>query len=406
MAARIVPFLEHNQHARPRLLEVRTEAPRKVLLWDAPTIEWIWRSDTTFGHPGSRSMRPVLGTDSMLWLDGERHTMYRKTLSPFLNGRALRGYRDTISSITESAIDRHWSVGSEVPIAEWTRGITLSIISRVLLGSTDSDVLARFSEWMEDVLGSTRRIMMYRYLKGGLPPASASLDEALLDAARAADYPSIARVLLDESGPLGNLDDREVRDQIVTLLFAGHETTASSIATALVLLDRHPKVRAELLDELDATSADGMEGNEVPLLQATAREVLRLRPPVPVAANREMTEPGEICGRQLPAGTMLSPCPFLAHREHFDRADRFDPHRFLGKRPATSEFFPFGGGKRHCLGSQLAEAEIRMIVAAVLRRRSWQCVAGRGSTEQRQQRVHTLAPAPRVKARVTGHRAR
>src|SRR5262249_10795988 len=144
----------------------------------------------------------------------------------------------------------------------------------------------------------------------------------------------------------------------------------------------------EVLAELEATGADGTEAARVPLLQATVLEMLRLTPPAMTAEHRVLTEDG----RAFPAGTMLTPAIYLAHHhpDAFPNPHRFDPHRFLDNRPPAQHYFPFGGGTQYCLGSQLAQTEIRMITAAVLRGRVWRCVGRRAATPRLRGQV--LAP--------------
>jgi len=218
------------------------------------------------------------------------------------------------------------------------------------------------------------------------------------------DPPTLAALLLTADGPLGGIDDDELRDQLVSLLFAGHETTASAIAWTLLWLDRDEPVRRDLIAELDATSDDGSNATHVPLLQAVAEESLRLSPPATLAGNRVTTEDSDLFGVPLPRGTELTPSIYLAHHhpDRFPHPFRFDPRRFLGKRVPSSHYFPFGGGIRRCLGSELAMLEIRMIIAALLRRRELRCVNPRAGTPRL--RGPAMAPSGRLRVAVTACR--
>lgn len=206
--------------------------------------------------------------------------------------------------------------------------------------------------------------------------------------------------MLADDGPLGEIDDAELRDAIVSLLFAGYETTASATAWTLYWLDREPTIRRDVLAELAATTTDGSDVSQIPLLHAVIQEALRLTPPVIVAGNRTLTEDDEVHGRALAAGTTLTPSIHLAHRhpDRFPNPRRFDPNRFLSNRVPAQNYFPFGGGTRYCLGSQLAHLEIRMIMTAVLRRCEWRCVNPRSGTPQL--RGHAMAPAARLRMKV------
>jgi cytochrome P450 len=278
----------------------------------------------------------------------------------------------------------------------WTRAITLRVIARIVLGRFDEDLLGAVTAWIDKAFGARYRTLAYRYLLGGLPRPGAELERELMWTAKAhTDLrpPTLAARMLSGAEPLGAIDDAELRDAVISMIFAGHETTAAGAAWTLYWLDRHPPVRREVLAELEAGGADGADAGQVPLLQATVLEMLRLTPPAMSAEHRVLTEDGEAPGRTLPAGAMLTPAIYLAHHhpDVFPSPRRFDPYRFLGNRPPPQHYFPFGGGTRYCLGSQLAQTEIRMITAAVLRRRTWRCVTPNADIPRLRGQV--LAPA-------------
>ncbi|MQA06954.1 MAG: cytochrome P450 [Pseudonocardiaceae bacterium] len=403
LALRPWSFLDSHVHLSDGVVEVRTKPQRKLLVWHPETISWIFRSDQRLAHPGSRAMIPLLGQHSMLWADGERHATYRRVLGAPIRGRRLASYRHLISDTVHRAID-DWVPGTIVPLVTWTHHVALQIIAQIVLGRPDDSMLAQFTAWLDRAFGSRSRTLFYRYLRDGLPRPGHQLDDALVRNARATattDSSALATVLLTEDGPLGKLSDPEVRDQLVSLLFAGHETTAGSTAWTLYLLDRHERIRRDVIDELNATNSDGSDATQVPLLNAVIQETLRLKPPVPAAENRQLTEDGELFGGQLAAGTILAPSIYLAHHkpDYFPNPHQFDPHRFLAVSAPRNHYFPFGGGSRHCLGSQLAQMETRMIVTALLRRREWHCVNPKAGTPQL--RVHTMAPAPKLRMMVT-----
>ncbi len=208
---------------------------------------------------------------------------------------------------------------------------------------------------------------------------------------------------MNAEGPLSGLgdDSAELRDQLVSLLFAGHETTASAAAWTLYWLARDESLRRDVLAELDSTTDDAPPASAVPLLNSVISEALRLAPPVTVAENRRLREPTELLGRTLPAGTTLTTSIYLAHRQDdvFPHPLRFDPTRFLGRKFSPSHYLPFGGGSRRCLGSQLALLELRVITATVLRRREWRLV--NPSAGKLQLRGHAMAPSSRLRVKVT-----
>ncbi|WP_158888232.1 cytochrome P450 [Amycolatopsis anabasis] len=402
MTLRTLPFLDAHAHSPHGLLQLRARPTPRLLVWHPDAIEQIFRTDRQFHHPGSRSLMPLLGRSSLLWADGPRHPAYRGTLGPPLRNRGLASYRDAIADTVHSSIDE-LPTGRVIPLAEWTRQVALRVIAKIVLGRADDELLAPFIAWIDKALGSRSRTLYYRYLSGGLPGSGEQLDRLLIRAARAsasANPPALAALLLTENGPLGEIDRTELRDQIVSLLFAGHETTASATAWTLYWLDRDERVRDDVLTELEATSDDGSDVTRVPLLQAVIQEALRLTPPVPAAGNRMLDRGGELLGRELPAGTILTPSIYLAHRraEYFPRPRRFDPYRFLGRRVGPQHFFPFGGGARHCLGSQLSQLEARMITVALLRRRELRCVNPAAGVPRL--RGHAMAPDSKLRMKV------
>jgi cytochrome P450 len=401
MSVRTLPFLESHVDTPGRVIELRTGPAPKFLVWDPDVIHGIFRADHDMRHPASRSLVPLFGRRSLLWADGPRHAAYRAVLGPTMRGRRLGDYREVIADTVHASIDR-LRPGAVVALPAWTRQVTLRVIARILLGRSDQALLARFTGWIEKALGTPHRTLAYRYLRGGLPRSGAELDELLVRTAKAnaGQRPRpLAALLLTPGGPLGAVDDGELRDAIVSLLFAGHETTASAVAWTLYWLDRNASMRRDVLAEV-AASGDGSDASQVPLLQAVIFEALRLAPPVTVAENRMLTDAGELAGRALPAGTTLTPSIYLAHRhpEVFASPNRFDPSRFLTARAAPHHYFPFGGGTRYCLGNQLAQLEIRMIVAALLQRREWRCVNPNAGIPQL--RGHAMAPASRLRMEI------
>lgn len=406
MAFRTLPFLNAQASSPTGVLELRDRPTRRLLVWHPEAIDQIFRTDQQLHHPPSRTLVPLLGRRSLLWTEGSRHLAYRRVLGQPLRGRRLGDFHGVIADTVDAAVDT-LAPGTVIPLADWARRLTLRIIARIVLGRSDDEVLAPFTTWIDHALGSRHRTLAYRYVKGGLPESGAELDRLLVRSARAtatAHPPALAALMLADTGPLREIDDSELRDQIVSLLFAGHETTASATAWTLFLLDRHAQIRHDVLSELDATDDDGSDATKVPLLHAVIQETLRLAPPVAVAGNRALAQDGELLGRPVAAGTILTPSIYLAHHrpDYFPESHRFTPSRFLGNRVTAQHYFPFGGGIRHCLGSQLGQVEIRMITAAVLRRRELRCVNPRAGVPQL--RGHAMAPSSRLRMEVTAWR--
>jgi cytochrome P450 len=410
-----LPFLDSHEGDSAGVLELRARPTPRLLVWHPEGIDWIFRADRQLHHMPSRTLRPLLGRKSLLGAEGLRHAAYRRVLGPSLRGHQLQVCHNIISRTVHAAIDV-LAPGAVISLIEWTRKVTLRVISQILLGHADDSLVKLFSVRVESVLGSRSRTLAHRYLYARALPISArqaflrghrELDEMLLRSAKAtatAQSPALAALLLAGDGPLGVLDDEELRDQIMSLLFAGHETTASATAWVLYWLDRDERVRCDVIDELTATANDGSDLAQVPLLHAVTQEALRLSPPAIIAGKRMLTADGELLSKALPAGTIVTPCMYLSHRQPdvFPNPCQFDPSRFLGNRVSRQYYFPFGGGTRRCLGSELAMLEIRMITAAVLRRCQLRCVNPKAGIPELRGPAMTLAQGLRMS--ITPHR--
>jgi cytochrome P450 len=191
------------------------------------------------------------------------------------------------------------------------------------------------------------------------------------------DVLSLLMAARDEDGE--PMSDGELRDEMITLLLAGHETTATTLAWVLQYVLADPEVHARLRAEAVAWDHDGRApgSGDLPYLDATIKETQRLMPIIPFVGRR-LHEPMRIGGHDLPAGVVASPCIFLTHRrpDLWEEPERFRPDRFLGKRPSPYEFFPFGGGPRACLGAAFATFEMKIVLARILARVELRAVPG------------------------------
>ncbi|WP_229813560.1 cytochrome P450 [Lentzea flava] len=386
-------FLDSLTAAQGDIVELSPPPKRRLLVGNPEAIGQIFRADQQMHLVGSDTLRPLVGDQSLLFANGTRHAAYRQAIGPELRGSALRRYRSTIADTTHAAI-KTLPPGSVVELTEWTRKITLNVIGSIVLGPCGEDLLYRFSTWVDSAFGSVPRTLLYRYMRtpAGLPSPWRTflrrrevIDRDVLYHARSAGHDgtatgapcrTLASLLTSGQEPLGWLDDDELRDQLVSLLFAGHETTASATAWTLFWLERHPRILADVREELAATKSDGSNAKDVPLLDAVCRESLRLTPPATLAGNRVTMGDWKLLGQPIASGTRLTPSIYLAHKrpDIYPDPQRFDPGRFLGRRMPSQEYLPFGGGLRRCLGADFAMLELRMIVAAVLRSLDLRCV--------------------------------
>ena len=298
-------------------------------------------------------------------------------LPPF-HGERMRSYEPVLNEIVSEEIES-WPLGERFPIHPRMQAITLEAILRVVFGVAEGPRLERLRSLLTQVLEETaspftQLIGLATRRFGGRPWARfeerlRAVDELLYeeiaehrrreDLEQREDMLSLMMQARFEDG--SGMSDEDLRDQLMTLLLAGHETTATALAWTFDLLLRHPRELARLGESLDA--------GEDEYLRATITESLRLRPVVPLAGRR-LGKDLEVEGLSLPAGTDVTPAIWLAHTraESFPEPFAFRPERFLENGPDTYAWIPFGGGVRRCLGAAFAEFEMRIVLREVLTR--------------------------------------
>jgi len=314
------------------------------------------------------TLRPLIGTRNVLLLDGEEHLARRKLVLPPFHGERMRAYEGTIRAQARRQIEA-MSLGRPEALLPHMQELTFAVIMRCVFGLEDErrlrelgGALRSMLTWITDMrrglvlafLGP-ERLMASRRFRDQLAEVDRQLfaeierRRAAADLGEREDILSMLLQARDEEGE--GLSDQNLHDELVTLLVAGHETTAALLAWAVHELARAPEHQQRL--------ADGEEG----FTEATIAEALRLRPPVPVVLRR-LREPARIAGHDLPAGATLAPSMLLVHRRPDLYPDpwRFDPTRFLGRRPVPSEWLPFGGSVRRCVGAAFARFEARIVL--------------------------------------------
>jgi len=350
-----------------------------VVTSDPQAIKQVFTGDPNLLHAGEGNipLAPILGERSGLLLDRDEHLRHRRMLLPPFHGERMLGHAGTMREVSERHVAR-WPRGRRFAVLPSMQAMTLEIIMRVVFGVEDQhriDAISKPLRSLLDVVASRHRVLLLALTSGRNGPLSpwrrflAARREAdvLLYAeiaARRADprhgeRGDILSLLLDARDEHGQpLSDRELRDELMTLLVAGHETTATALAWTLERVTRELQV----LDRLRREPAGEY-------LDAVIKETLRLRPVVPAVARR-LKEPMTFGSWELPAGVHIAPSIYLLHR----RADlypdplRFDPERFLGDAsPGTYEWIPFGGGVRRCLGASFALQEMKLVLESVLR---------------------------------------
>jgi cytochrome P450 len=364
-----------------------------VMLSSPDAIQALY-SEPRHGLPPGRTiaLMPVMGPRSVLLLEGAEHLARRRLMLPPFHGERMQAYESTVREIAEREIDS-WPSGEAFALHPRMQAVTLEVILRAVFGVTDHARRERLRLLLPQLLDRTSsaalqfKVLLSRRFGrldplGELRELTRQIDELLLAeiaerrrdpaAAEREDILSLLVAARFEDGE--PMNDGELRDQLVTLLLAGHETTATALAWTIDLLVRHPDALERLAAEAHADAGDAY-------LRAVIRESLRLRPVVPLAGRRLATEL-QLDGLTLPAGTDVTPAIWLAHTraDVYPEPYAFRPERFLDGPPTTFGWIPFGGGVRRCLGAAFAELEMRVVLEAMLRRRA---IEGTGAPAER-----------------------
>jgi cytochrome P450 family 135 len=351
-----------------------------VMITDPAAIKALY-SERENGLPPGRNifLEPILGARSILLLEGADHLARRRLMLPPFHGERMRSYEAVVDEIVAAEIDS-WPLDTEFPIHARMQAITLEVILRVVFGVSSGPRLERLRAVLANVLAETssplRQIFALatqRFTRRGawerFEVSLGEVDELLFaeiaehrakpDLGQRQDILSMLMVAEFEDGT--RMSDKELRDQLMTLLLAGHETTATALAWTFDLLLRHPDQLGRLRDSLDAGEED--------YLRATIAESLRLRPVLPLAGRR-LTVDLEAGGLSLPAGTDVTPAIWLTHTraDLYPEPFSFRPERFLEQAPDTYAWIPYGGGIRRCLGASFAEFEMRIALREILSR--------------------------------------
>ncbi len=373
-------LLDHcfRTHGEAFTLTFAPSGRRFVLVSDPAAVKTVLTAPPE-AAPSAAADSPIasiLGPSSVITLVGAEHMRQRKLLLAPFHGERMRAYEDTIVSATERSM-ASWPIGRPMRLATRTRAITLEVILRAVFGVQDERM-----DGLADAIGELARpgrtLAMLRYAlsqsfgrpQGALGRALQRLDNLIYaeiarrreqaDLTQREDILSLLLLARDEDGEA--MSDGELRDELVSLLLAGHETTATATAWAVERLIRHPDVLARLVAELDA--GDG----EDEYMQAVIHETLRARPVVP-GVVRLLHEPLTVSGYELPPGTRVMPSIYLTNNNPRIYPDprAFRPERFIDTQPDTFAWIPFGGGIRRCIGASFAMLEMKLMLRTMLR---------------------------------------
>ena len=330
------------------------------------------------GEANATVLEPAVGPNSVLTLDDEPHMRQRKLLLPPFHGERIEAYGKLMREVTLAEMES-WPVGRPFALRPHTQRITLAVIMRAVFGVHDEERLDRFGRLIETFSRRVNAVIALPMLRRNLGPLSPwgkflrareALDEFIYEeiALRrdeieaGEEYDDVLSLLLgarhDDGAPMS---DEELRDELVTVLGAGHETTATGLAWAMERLLRNPAVLTRLRESIAAGEDD--------YLEATVKETLRTRPVI-VDVARKLTAPFSVGGYELPAGTYVLPAIAALHyrEDLFPEPERFNPERFLDGKADNYAWIPFGGGVRRCIGAAFAEYEMRVVLRTILER--------------------------------------
>jgi cytochrome P450 len=383
--------------------------PPMVIFSHPEAVKEIFAADPDELRAGEANviLEPILGTHSLLLLDGAQHLRERRLMLPSFHGERMRYYGNTMRATTDRVIDR-WPLGSPFPIHPEMQRITLEVIFKTVFGLENGDHERLREKLVELISIAVNPVWLMPFMRWNFGPWARvvrlkhdvhDLLTAEIRARRAGsverqDVLSILIAARDENGE--PMSEEELRDEMITLLLAGHETTATALAWSVHRLIEHPavleRVRAELHDVIGERPVEPEHVGKLEYLEAFVKEVMRLNPIIP-EVGRLLTHRTHIGGWKLPAGAVAAPSIYLTQRraDVWSDPERFDPERFLGARPLPHEYFPFGGGVRRCIGMAFAIYEMKIVLAELLQRVSFRAAPGYAVRPVR--RSITLAPS-------------
>jgi cytochrome P450 len=360
-------------------MRIANEGPW-VILSNPELVKQVFTGDPRVFHAGegNQILRPILGDNSVLVLDEKQHIGQRKLLLPPFHGERMQGYGEKMIEIAAREIDS-WPTGVPHKLRPRMQAITLEIILETVFGIHGGERMEALRVALRDFLDlTTDPLLLAPVILAGperirrFPPFRrrvGRVDEligreiaerrAAEDLAERDDVLSMLVAARHEDG--SPMSDAEIRDELLTLLVAGHETTATALSWAMERLVRHP-------EKLERLRAEALAGEDA-YMTATIQETLRLRPVI-VIVIRKLTEPVELGGYELPARAAVVPSIHLIHRnpEIYPEPDSFIPERLLDNPPGTYTWIPFGGGVRRCLGAAFAQFEMAVVLRELVKR--------------------------------------
>ena len=401
-----------------------------VFINEPQAIQQLLTNDRKqFSAPGELNgiLSPILGNSSVIMLEGDRHKKRRQLVMPAFHGSRMQNYGQLVHDLTTKVFDRliaNQTSNQTFLAREAMQDISLQIILQAVFGLYTGDrsqQLKKLMTKMTELFTSplTSGLLFFPSLQKDLgawsPWGSFVRQREQIDkliyleiaerrANKDLERTDILSMLLSASDEEGKgMTDGELRDELLALLFAGHETTATAMSWALYWIYRQPSVKEKLLQELKGLSVptDWMSIFKLPYLTAVCNETLRIHPVAMLTFPRVVVEPTELLGYKLEPNTIMSGCIYLLHHREdlYPDAEQFKPERFLERQFSPYEFMPFGGGVRRCVGEALAQFEMKIVLATILSNYNLELRDRHPVKPQR--RGVTLAPAGGIKMTLT-----
>ncbi|NEQ70122.1 MAG: cytochrome P450 [Symploca sp. SIO2D2] len=393
---------------------------RLLLVSDPKGLQQLFTRDgKEFYSPSNGLLQVLAGDNSIFCLEGDRHQRERKLLMPPFHGDKMRAYGQTICQLTEQVFNS-LTPGTTFSARSVVQEISIEIILKVIFGIYENVRFHKLKQLITEFMDAFTSplisgLLFFPFLRKDLGAWSPwgyfqrlqqEIDQLLYAeiSDRRLQYDStptdILTLLLsalDENGQ--GMSDQQLHDELISLLIAGHETTATAISWALYWIHKYPEVNEKLLQELDTLgdSPEAMNIFKLPYLTAVCNESLRIYPVAILTAPREVKEPVELMGYHVDPGTRVYGCIYSTHHREdlYPQPKRFKPERFIERQYTPYEFLPFGGGSRRCLGEALAIFEMKLVLATILAHYQLSLADNQSVTPQR--RGVTFAPTGGVK---------
>jgi cytochrome P450 len=407
--SRPVAFLERCRARHGRRFTVNLlGTPPFVMITDPEELRQLFTAPPEVLHPGegARILEPIVGANSVILLDESAHLEQRKLMLPAFHGERMEALTGLLEEVAEREVAT-WPHDEPIALHPRLQSLTLEIILRAVFGAEPGPRFDALRDRLTELLefGTRPLSLLPQFYQGfdSIGPwkrfaqVREQTDELLfelIEEHRGDEGDHVLAMLLSARHEDGSpMSREELRDELMTLLVAGHETTASELAWAFERLSREPRVLARLTEEVAGDDGDAY-------LTATIQETLRRRPVLPNAAPRMVKQPVEIGGWRYQPGVCLVANAYLVHHDeaNYDDPYEFRPERFLDDPPGTYTWLPFGGGRRRCLGASFAMLEMRIVLRAVLRRGGIE--AAGPDREPPRRRAITISPGGGARVRL------